>query len=45
MVRIVYVEPRGAERVLDVPEGWTVMQGAVSPALAAARVSFPETQT
>lgn len=30
MVRIVYVEPDGAERALDVPEGWTLMQGAVS---------------
>lgn len=30
MAKVVYVEIGGAERVIDVPEGWTVMQGAVS---------------
>lgn len=30
MAKIVYVESCGSEHVVDVPEGWTVMQGAVS---------------
>jgi 2Fe-2S ferredoxin len=30
MAKIVYVEFAGTEHVVDVPEGWTVMQGAVS---------------
>lgn len=30
MAKIVYVEFQGAEHVVEVPEGWTVMQGAVT---------------
>jgi 2Fe-2S ferredoxin len=30
MAKITFVEFNGAARTLDVPEGWTVMQGAVS---------------
>jgi len=30
MAKIVYVECGGTEHAVDVPEGWTVMQGAVS---------------
>ena len=30
MAKIVYVEAGGTEHSIDVPEGWTVMQGAVS---------------
>ena len=30
MTKIVYIEPLGAERIVEVPDGWTVMQGAVS---------------
>jgi len=30
MTKIIYVEPHGLERVVDVPVGWTVMQGAVT---------------
>lgn len=29
MVKIVYIEHAGHEHVIDVPEGWTLMQGAV----------------
>lgn len=30
MAKIIYVENHGIEHVVDVPEGWTVMQGAVA---------------
>jgi 2Fe-2S ferredoxin len=30
MAKIVYVEPSGVEKEIEVPDGWTVMQGAVS---------------
>ncbi len=30
MVKLVYIEPSGAEVTVDVAEGWTVMQAAVS---------------
>ena len=30
MTKIIYVEHQGLEHVIDVPEGWTVMQGAVT---------------
>lgn len=30
MAKIIYVERHGIERIVDVPEGWTVMQGAVT---------------
>lgn len=30
MATIIYVEPHGIERIVDVPDGWTVMQGAVT---------------
>lgn len=30
MVKITYIEPSGAEAVIDVPEGWTLMQGATA---------------
>lgn len=30
MAKIVYVEPSGAERVVDVPDGWTLMQAATA---------------
>lgn len=30
MAKIIYVEPHGIERIVDVPEGWTVMQGAIT---------------
>jgi len=29
MVKIVYVEPNGTRRELDIKEGWSVMEGAV----------------
>lgn len=34
MAKIVYVEAGGAEHTVDVPEGWTVMQGAVANGVA-----------
>jgi len=34
MAKIVYVECSGTEHNIDVPEGWTVMQGAVSNGVA-----------
>jgi len=34
MAKIVYVEPFGTEKVVEVPEGWTVMQGAVANGVA-----------
>ena len=30
MVKIIYIEPDGAELAVDVPEGWTLMQGATA---------------
>lgn len=30
MVQITYVEPSGTSRPIDVPEGWSLMQGASS---------------
>jgi 2Fe-2S ferredoxin len=30
MAKVVYIEFGGTEHAVDVPEGWTVMQGAVS---------------
>ncbi len=30
MPKITYIEPSGNENVVDVPEGWTLMQGATS---------------
>lgn len=30
MVRITYVEPSGTAKTIDVPEGWSLMQGATS---------------
>jgi 2Fe-2S ferredoxin len=30
MPNITYIEPNGNETVVDVPEGWTLMQGATS---------------
>ena len=30
MVRIIYVEPSGTRRDVDVPEGWSLMQGATT---------------
>jgi 2Fe-2S ferredoxin len=30
MVRITYVEPSGTTKTIDVPEGWSLMQGATS---------------
>lgn len=30
MAKIRYIEHGGIERIVDVPEGWTVMQGAVT---------------
>ncbi len=30
MAKIIYVEHHGIEHEIDVPEGWTVMQGAVA---------------
>ncbi|MBI5786574.1 MAG: 2Fe-2S iron-sulfur cluster binding domain-containing protein [Rhodocyclales bacterium] len=30
MPKITYIEPNGNESVVDVPEGWTLMQGATS---------------
>ena len=30
MVKIIYVEPGGNERAVDVAEGYSVMEGAVS---------------
>ena len=30
MAKIVYIESCGTEHTVDVPDGWTVMQGAVS---------------
>ena len=29
MPKITYIEPNGTERTVEVPEGWTVMEGAV----------------
>ena len=33
MPKIMYVEANGAEHAVDVPEGWTVMEGAVKNAI------------
>ena len=33
MPRILYVEASGAQHAVDVPEGWTVMEGAVKNAI------------
>ncbi len=30
MVRITYIEPSGTAKTIDVPEGWSLMQGATS---------------
>lgn len=30
MAHITYIEPSGTEAVIDVPEGWTLMQGATA---------------
>ncbi|MBI4997603.1 MAG: 2Fe-2S iron-sulfur cluster binding domain-containing protein, partial [Rhodocyclales bacterium] len=30
MPKITYIEPNGNESVVNVPEGWTLMQGATS---------------
>lgn len=30
MAKVVYIEHGGSEHVIDVPEGWTVMQGAIN---------------
>ncbi len=30
MVMVTYIEPNGAEQSIDVPEGWSLMQGAMS---------------
>jgi 2Fe-2S ferredoxin len=35
VVKITYIEAGGAEHVLDVPVGWSVMQGAVRNGVAA----------
>ena len=29
MAKITFIEPSGAEQIVDIPIGWTVMQGAV----------------
>jgi 2Fe-2S ferredoxin len=34
MAKIVYIDPSGAETAVEVPDGWTVMQGAVSKGVA-----------
>ncbi len=34
MVKIIYIEPDGAELAVDVPEGWTLMQGATANGVA-----------
>jgi 2Fe-2S ferredoxin len=34
MVRITYVEPSGTARTIDVPEGWSLMQGATANGVA-----------
>jgi ferredoxin, 2Fe-2S len=34
MVKIIYIEPDGGELAVDVPEGWTVMQGATANGVA-----------
>jgi len=34
MVQIVYVESSGAARAIDVPEGWSLMQGATANGVA-----------
>ena len=28
MIKVIYVEPSGVERIVEVPDGWTLMQGA-----------------
>src|SRR5579871_3879962 len=33
MPKVVYIEADGAEHAVDVPEGWTVMEGAVKNAI------------
>jgi 2Fe-2S ferredoxin len=30
MVKVTYIEPDGGEQLIDVPEGWTLMQGATA---------------
>lgn len=30
MVMVTYIEPNGTEQNIDVPEGWSLMQGAMS---------------
>lgn len=30
MVKITFIEPSGSEKVIDVPEGWTLMQAATA---------------
>jgi ferredoxin, 2Fe-2S len=34
MPKVTYVEPGGAEKAIEVPEGWTVMQGAIANGVA-----------
>ena len=34
MVKVIYVEHSGTRKTLDVPEGWSLMQGAVANGVA-----------